>query len=860
MRLIISTLTWSIVFLSFNSPIFAEEYYFQEEFNQERAANTLDTNKWNVYPNNSSGITTIQETGGNLILSQVTADKFPFVISNSQVFPNGDWVTDIKFQYTQITGYGTGIALTDKDPIQDPTAPELIRINVWQDLFLTNMRLEYFGQIIFTIPINLDSHVFKVDRRGLKYLVYLDDVLVFTSEDTETKVKYIWMGNYVTVPAGDWTKFNVDYVRVKSLKTPLILIPGIGGSEFKVAEDTFWSKEDGHGGVYTRAYAKDEKVWVNEGEAGNPGDDDYFDVLRMKTDGINSEANIETTGSLYAGAYQPMIDFFTTNGYSLNQDLFVFPYDWRKDISLTASLLDQKISEIKSQTGAEKVDIVSHSMGGLVARNYIADIDRAQNVRKLFTLGTPHLGAVEFLKFLRYGGCFTKPEFKNLPVCIGLANSEVKDVIQNMIGGYELAPSQEYFNFYSDEDNFHPYPYRTEKGSLNYGEIKSLLTNFGHNTSLFMPSETFHNLDNSLLSTNGVDITVIAGCGIETLGQIVEKTVSSFNGNRIYKDEININGDGTVPLLSASLVDTHKNLSLLGDAKIYYANSEHGGLVSDGPALNLTKNILDGNNQLPEGTYNQPCKLRGHILSVHSPVNLHVYDEGGNHTGPTEDGHFETNIPGSSYNTLDDAKFTFLPEDGVYTIKFNATGEGSFDFKIRKYENDEITQTILYKEVPLTNDTKAETTFDTGSTQSPIIEVDENGDGIIDFNVNNFSILEGNANYDHTPPDISFDVTPKTIWPPNGKLVDVNVTGNINDENPYLTKIIVDDEYNLVEPEVTILNQTNINQIIQLEASRKGGDKDGRKYIIKILVTDLAGNTSLSTQEVIVPHDQSDSN
>jgi len=45
----------------------------------------------------------------------------------------------------------------------------------------------------------------------------------------------------------------------------------------------------------------------------------------------------------------------------------------------------------------------------------------------------------------------------------------------------------------------------------------------------------------------------------------------------------------------------------------------------------------------------------------------------------------------------------------------------------------------------------------------------------------------------------------------------------------------------LVEPSVTTYNQTEVNQTIQFEASRKGDDKDGRKYIVKILATDLAG-------------------
>jgi len=41
---------------------------------------------------------------------------------------------------------------------------------------------------------------------------------------------------------------------------------------------------------------------------------------------------------------------------------------------------------------ADEVDIVAHSMGGLVARWYIEELCGAKNVNKLITLGTPHRG------------------------------------------------------------------------------------------------------------------------------------------------------------------------------------------------------------------------------------------------------------------------------------------------------------------------------------------------------------------------------------------------------------------------------------------------------------------------------------
>ncbi|KKQ77621.1 MAG: Lecithin:cholesterol acyltransferase, partial [Candidatus Daviesbacteria bacterium GW2011_GWF2_38_6] len=183
-----------------------------------------------------------------------------------------------------------------------------------------------------------------------------------------------------------------------SLKTPLILIPGIGGSELKVEADTIWNKDDGHGGTFNHAYPKDEKVWVNEGEAGNPGNDDYFDVLRMKIDGINSEASLGLTGNLYAGAYQGAINFFTGSSYILNQDFFVFPYDWRKDVREDQNAMDSLVEQAKTASGQTKVNLVVHSMGGLIAHNYIADPGKASKVNKLIELGVPHLGSVDSTK------------------------------------------------------------------------------------------------------------------------------------------------------------------------------------------------------------------------------------------------------------------------------------------------------------------------------------------------------------------------------------------------------------------------------------------------------------------------------
>lgn len=85
-----------------------------------------------------------------------------------------------------------------------------------------------------------------------------------------------------------------------------------------------------------------------------------------------------------------------------NPTLFTFPYDWRQDNNITANLLKNKIQEIKTITGRDKVDIIAHSMGGLIARSYIEGVDYQNDIDQVIFLGTPHKGSPE--SYLKYEG------------------------------------------------------------------------------------------------------------------------------------------------------------------------------------------------------------------------------------------------------------------------------------------------------------------------------------------------------------------------------------------------------------------------------------------------------------------------
>ena len=112
--------------------------------------------------------------------------------------------------------------------------------------------------------------------------------------------------------------------------------------------------------------------------------------------------------------------------------LFVFYYDWRRDISENAAMLDQFIKQKKSLLQAQyhamygtardydiQFDLVGHSMGGLLARYYLRyggkilpdraqilpkpDWSGAKQIDKAVIIGTPNSGYADTLLELRNG-------------------------------------------------------------------------------------------------------------------------------------------------------------------------------------------------------------------------------------------------------------------------------------------------------------------------------------------------------------------------------------------------------------------------------------------------------------------------
>ena len=67
-----------------------------------------------------------------------------------------------------------------------------------------------------------------------------------------------------------------------------------------------------------------------------------------------------------------------------------FSYRPRLDYQRLAARFGDHVARVCGEAGATQVDVVAHSLGGLVAR-YFVQTDGARVVRRLVTLGTPYL-------------------------------------------------------------------------------------------------------------------------------------------------------------------------------------------------------------------------------------------------------------------------------------------------------------------------------------------------------------------------------------------------------------------------------------------------------------------------------------
>ncbi|MBU2524397.1 hypothetical protein KKG71_04345, partial [Patescibacteria group bacterium] len=511
----------------------------------------------------------------------------------------------------------------------------------------------------------------------------------------------------VRLPESGELGFEVRFV-------PVILVPGIMGTELWKGDDLIWPD-----------------IINMLTDAG----DDFMNILDMNYDGTINDNQV-ITGDIIRkpiitkDIFEGLVNEFFNAGYSENTDLFVFPYDWRLDIRTSAQSLKYKIDTILDETGSQNIDIVAHSMGGLLAKQYVLD-NSHYLIDKLVFIGTPHLGATQAAKTLLFGD--------NLSMKIifpFLSSDRIKYISQNMPAIYELLPSREFIN----QSSYYYYDH-TQSDVFDFDRTEQFLKDSGLNPILLASADEFHNnLDN--FDVGGINTYNINGCNTPTITTIIKRSAEEYSA-------LLFEGDGTVPLASSKAINTPSN-------KTYYFNGvQHSTMPSASGIKDLIVDIITSSEISLSDSATQDssqCVVAGKLVSVHSPVNLHIYDSEGNHVGRGENGDIEYNISGVVYEEIGENKFVFLPESGgaEYRVELDGTDSGTFSLRVSKVENSEVIETAYYSDIPVNTESEAVITL-SENVSSTVLQVDESGSGSFQT-VSVSSVLSSQESEDMTKP------------------------------------------------------------------------------------------------------------
>jgi hypothetical protein len=331
------------------------------------------------------------------------------------------------------------------------------------------------------------------------------------------------------------------------------------------------------------------------------------------------------------------------------------------------------------------VNLIGHSMGGIVSKTCIEYFDKSR-VDKMVFIGTPHLGAPEMQTVMLNGKLF---EWLNFII----ANHLVISLARNLPSGYQLIPSSSYFNLefkndVSEDVEIYSECFQLPDGSFaDYSEMIEYLRNykstFGEdlNDALLDSSELFKESIDTV-DFGKIEVFNIVGYNQWTIGKnSVVIGPPPLNLISIV-DERNLNGDYTVPLRSAELINNK-----VYEHTYYIPDVIHSGLPSSQQTLEILLGVF---SDPPITNFPQfaepPRSYRDIVLSTEEndleiPYSFYLSQNFPNPFNPITKIRYQLPVAGEVtlklYDLLGNEIATLINEEkpaGIYTIHWNAAG------------------------------------------------------------------------------------------------------------------------------------------------------------------------------------------
>ncbi|WNC14756.1 alpha/beta fold hydrolase [Brevibacillus brevis] len=274
--------------------------------------------------------------------------------------------------------------------------------------------------------------------------------------------------------------------------------------------------------------------------------------------GSMSDQIIQGTGDWHFGlartAYEPTISMLENMGYHMGQQLFVAFYDWRQPIAYSADYLIKTIRWAKQKTGSSEVNLICHSMGGLVARAYVQSDSYQGDVNQMIVLATPNAGSPVSYCYWAGGklpsAAAPTKNVVELYMTVylaylerGLPRNKIEAIHRNFPSLLDLIPSEAYGDYLLEKrdgvESFVPYDSMVTKNHV-MDELNSQM---------------------DVIPARGIRVTLVAGIGQSTVHYL--KTVPSRSpvkwvDGRVVGAINSKMGDGNVMMESVFALDGQK--------------------------------------------------------------------------------------------------------------------------------------------------------------------------------------------------------------------------------------------------------------------------------------------------------------
>lgn len=555
-------------------------------------------------------------------------------------------------------------------------------------------------------------------------------------------------------------------------KLPLIFVPGIAGSTLDV-----------RGG---------REVWLGRLCVEQGLDALSLDPNKPSTDivpsGIIGRVTVDYgLGVFRQEFYASFVERLLSNGYkSQDKTLFIFPYDWRKGADFNALRLRELVSQVQ-ETYRDypniKLNIVAHSMGGLVARRYILDNPQNHAVEKLITIGSPWLGAPKAINVLQTG------DF----IGYGICNGSIKTLAEFFPGIHQLLPSSAYFKFGEkpfvedgwdiDEDG---------KSSEIYDYNNTILMlDKRYRSSPGITGFQFHKQpgqDDWSSDTSQVNYYHVVGLryGADTIGQVIAKSDVKYcrlpGGIKVpcgFSNRYELKmaqGDGTVPYRSAyrRLGSTNLNASRAkiipilssSDNKIENNGSDHTGMMSNESVFQAVMSSLNEQSTVtarqsihaldePE----EPTAQSSYYVKLLGISSALISDDYGNTLEPFTGNTTEESPNITSYLLGEKGLLAVAPTNQTLTFTFTTNPNNQLaTLELTKGTDIETAQAVRYLDLNLPANTKVK--LELSPSGIGALQYDADGDGTFESTVQPTASVSGNAAQDTQAPIIRVNEIP----------------------------------------------------------------------------------------------------